>query len=109
MVHIVTCRLERLTSPKSTDPWTILLQKFSKYFTEEIGNSEVSDSQCDEYEDDCLLDVAPCSLVETYRRFRGAYCLHHQGGLYISDTSDSFCQASRRNITEDSSLHTPYI
>jgi hypothetical protein len=25
-------------------------------------------------------DVAPCSLVEVYRRFRGAYCLHHRGG-----------------------------
>jgi hypothetical protein len=24
-------------------------------------------------------DVAPCSLVEIYRRFRGAYCLYHQG------------------------------
>jgi hypothetical protein len=24
-------------------------------------------------------DVAPCSHVEVYRRFRGAYCLHHQG------------------------------
>jgi hypothetical protein len=24
-------------------------------------------------------DVAPCSLVEVYRRFRGACCLHHQG------------------------------
>jgi hypothetical protein len=24
-------------------------------------------------------DVAPCSLVEDYRRFRGACCLHHQG------------------------------
>jgi hypothetical protein len=23
--------------------------------------------------------VAPCSLVEVYRRFRGVYCLHHQG------------------------------
>jgi hypothetical protein len=22
--------------------------------------------------------VAPCSLVEIYRRFRGAFCLHHQ-------------------------------
>jgi hypothetical protein len=22
-------------------------------------------------------DVAPCSLVEVYRRFRGAYCLDH--------------------------------
>jgi hypothetical protein len=24
-------------------------------------------------------DVAPCSIVEVDRRFRGAYCLHHQG------------------------------
>jgi hypothetical protein len=23
--------------------------------------------------------VAPCCLVEVYQRFRGAYCLHHQG------------------------------
>jgi hypothetical protein len=23
--------------------------------------------------------VVPCSLVEIDRRFRGAYCLHHQG------------------------------
>jgi hypothetical protein len=25
-------------------------------------------------------DAAPCCLVKTYRRFREAYCLHHQGG-----------------------------
>jgi hypothetical protein len=24
-------------------------------------------------------DVAPCSLVEINRCFRGVYCLHHQG------------------------------
>jgi hypothetical protein len=24
-------------------------------------------------------DVAPCSVVEIDRRFRGAYCLHYQG------------------------------
>jgi hypothetical protein len=24
-------------------------------------------------------DIAPCSLVEVDRRFRGAYCLHYQG------------------------------
>jgi hypothetical protein len=24
-------------------------------------------------------DVAPCRLVEVYRRFRGAYCFHHRG------------------------------
>jgi hypothetical protein len=26
--------------------------------------------------------VAPCSLVEVYRRFTGASCLHHQGCLH---------------------------
>jgi hypothetical protein len=26
-------------------------------------------------------DVAPCSHVEVDRRFRGAYCLHHQGNF----------------------------
>jgi hypothetical protein len=24
-------------------------------------------------------DTVPCSVVEVYRRFRGAYCLHHHG------------------------------
>jgi hypothetical protein len=27
-------------------------------------------------------DIAPCSLVEIDRCFRGAYCFLHQGGLY---------------------------
>jgi hypothetical protein len=26
-----------------------------------------------------IWNVAPCNLVEVYRRFKGAYCLHHQG------------------------------
>jgi hypothetical protein len=26
-----------------------------------------------------FLDIAPCSLGEIHRRFRGAYCLNHQG------------------------------
>jgi hypothetical protein len=37
-------------------------------------------------------DVAPCSLVEVYRRLRCAYCLHHH-------------QTARPNILEDSHLH----
>jgi hypothetical protein len=28
-------------------------------------------------------DVAPCNHVEVGRRFRGAYCLHHQGDLAL--------------------------
>jgi hypothetical protein len=26
-------------------------------------------------------DVLPCSQIDVDRRFRGAYCLHHQGDL----------------------------
>jgi hypothetical protein len=28
-------------------------------------------------------DVAPCSFVETDRRFRGAYCIHYQGDSHL--------------------------
>jgi hypothetical protein len=48
-------------------------------------------------------DVAPCSLVDTDRHFRGAYYLH-----YLSDRSSetrvSFYLTARRNIPEDSRL-----
>jgi hypothetical protein len=30
-----------------------------------------------QHEDDFFLDVVPCSLVEVYRHFRVASCLHH--------------------------------
>jgi hypothetical protein len=64
-----------------------------------------------------LWDVAPCSLVKVYRRFRGVCCLHHQGdeslialiGLIeaasTSETSVNY-QTRRRNIPEDRHLHT---
>jgi hypothetical protein len=62
-------------------------------------------------------DVAPCSPVEVYRRFRGGCCLHHQdddGGVIdlmmeaasISETSVNFYETTRRNTPEDSHLHT---
>jgi hypothetical protein len=35
--------------------------------------------------------VAPCSLVEVYRHFRGACCLHHQG-----NSKDSHLRTHRR-------------
>jgi hypothetical protein len=44
--------------------------------------------------------AAPCSLVEVHRRFRHAYCLHHQGDeSLVSD------QTTRRTIPEGSHLH----
>jgi hypothetical protein len=39
-------------------------------------------------------DIAPCSLVKIDRRFKGAYCLHHQVNFY---------QTTRRNNPEDKS------
>jgi hypothetical protein len=51
----------------------------------------------------------PCSLVEIYRRFRGACC----GAIFLmmeaastSETSVKFYQTARLNIPEDSHLHT---
>jgi hypothetical protein len=30
-------------------------------------------------------DIAPCSVVEIYRRYRGACCLHHQDAWHIPE------------------------
>jgi hypothetical protein len=63
--------------------------------------------------------IAPCSLVEVNRRFRSAYCLHHQGDNYsielfislmmevvrTSDTSANFNEITRQYITEGCQLH----
>jgi hypothetical protein len=45
-------------------------------------------------------EVAPCSLVEVYRRFRGAYFLYLQIALVMEAVSSS--EASGRNNPEDS-------
>jgi hypothetical protein len=56
-------------------------------------------------------DVAPCSLVEVYRRFRDACCLHYQSEIALMmeaastfETSVNFYQKTRRNILEDGHL-----
>jgi hypothetical protein len=46
-------------------------------------------------------DVAPSSLVEVHRRFRGAHCLHHQDDR-TSETPINFYETTRRNIPQDS-------
>jgi hypothetical protein len=53
-------------------------------------------------------DVATCSLVEVYRRFRGAYCdiALMMEAESTSETSVNFYQTTRRNNPEDSHLHT---
>jgi hypothetical protein len=44
-----------------------------------------------------LWGVAPCILVETDRRFRDIYCLHHYA-VSTSETSASFYENARRNV-----------
>jgi hypothetical protein len=46
--------------------------------------AEISGSYGGEYEDVFFWVGAPCSLVEVYRRFRGACCLQHQGDEYTA-------------------------
>jgi hypothetical protein len=57
-------------------------------------------------------DVGPCSILVN-RHFRGAYCLHHQGGEFIAlmieavrtyKTSVYYNETTRRNIPEGSNL-----
>jgi hypothetical protein len=59
-------------------------------------------------------DIAPCSFVWGDRRFRGAYCLHHQGdelfltlmeAVRTSETS-VYSESTLRYIPEGSNLHT---
>jgi hypothetical protein len=38
-------------------------------------------------------DVATCGLVDRDRRFRGAYCLHHQGDNWNMDPGILACGA----------------
>jgi hypothetical protein len=58
-------------------PYRTVLNGFVLSTNKNIG--EISGSHDGEYEDDFFWDVAPGSLVETDRRFRRAYCPHHQG------------------------------
>jgi hypothetical protein len=50
--------------------------------------------------------VAPCRLVDVYRRFRGAYWLHQQSDR--AETSVNFYQTTRRNNPEDSYLQNHF-
>jgi hypothetical protein len=54
---------------------------------------------------------APCNIAEIDKRFRGAYCLHHQGAVMmevenISETPVKVYQKSRHINPESIQLHT---
>jgi hypothetical protein len=55
-------------------------------------------------------DIAQCSLVEVYRHFKGACCLHHQGMIMeAAGTSEmlvNFYWITWCNIPEGTHLHT---
>jgi hypothetical protein len=53
--------------------------------------------------------VATCSIIETARRFRSSYCLHHQGddSVSTSETSVNFYETARRNTIEKPSSYSP--
>jgi hypothetical protein len=56
------------------------LQNFHiNLFSSKDYTFEMSGSHGGEHENYSLLDIASCSLLEADRRFRGSYCLHHQG------------------------------
>ena len=43
-----------------------------------------------------LRDMTPCSPAEVYRRFRGSFCLHHQGRWQISQHRRQQCHSNHR-------------
>jgi hypothetical protein len=49
-------------------------------------------------------DLAPCSLVEVYRRFSAIVALMMEAAS-TSETSVNFYQTARRNNPEDSHFH----
>jgi hypothetical protein len=54
-------------------------------------------------------DVAPCSLVEVYRRFRGPCSIIRalmMEAATTSETLENFYQTTHRYNPEDSHLHT---
>jgi hypothetical protein len=54
----------------------------------QIRLSEISGSHAGSMKMAVSSVVAPCSMVEVYRRFRRAFCLHHQGD-HLSDDGGS--------------------
>jgi hypothetical protein len=50
-------------------------EKCRRFWWESPKERDHSDSDAYDYDDDCPRDVVSCSLVEIYRRFRGAYSI----------------------------------
>jgi hypothetical protein len=96
--QVITTSVSRPIAPP---PPSKVLHFKDSYRAERRGwcTSDQWQSRCEDH----FWDVALCSFVESDWRFRGAYCLHHQGDEF---TSVSFYHATRRNIPDDSHPHT---
>jgi hypothetical protein len=57
------------------------------------------------HEDGCVWDVSPYSLLDVDIRFRGTYCVHHQGDEFL-EISMSNNQTTQPNIPENFRLYT---
>jgi hypothetical protein len=72
---------------------------------------EISGSHGGELKMTAFWNNTPCCLVEDDRRFRGAYCPHHQGNemeaVRTSKTSVNFYDTTRGNIPEGCHLLRP--
>jgi hypothetical protein len=61
-----------------------------------------------------MWNIAPCSLVEIVRHFRGAYYLYHQGGdiaqmmeaVCTSEMTDYYTETTRYYVAESCHLCT---
>jgi hypothetical protein len=49
-----------------------------------------------------FLDVVPCSIVEIYRRFRGAYSIHDQGDDRPNDGGSKYLSTFMRQNSDTS-------
>jgi hypothetical protein len=96
-----------LISPFS---FTMFIFLFFFFFTSSyLLHCDISGSHAANMKMAVFCVVTPCSLVEVYRRFRGASCLHHQMDASPTfESSVNFYQTTRRNSTEDSHLDSYY-
>jgi hypothetical protein len=87
------------------NPQNNLTNEIYTYYLEKGNSGEFPRSHTGDYED-VLWDVAPCSMAEMDRRFRGAISIISAvaliEGASTSETSVHSCQTTRCKIPKDS-------
>jgi hypothetical protein len=88
----------------------LVLVPFRSWFISDVSEDHIASiiityecpKACSTLKINVFWDVAPCSFVEIYGRFRGAYFLHLQGDK-TSKTPDNFYETTRHSIPEQNS------